>query len=135
MRHGQDVNAPPFEDVIQGFLDNPEAERTKEVNRWARAGFPFPDPFLPWAHPPQVMHTAAFCLQWANIQLKYFCGYQTTCRDLPDGGAKAYQIASSNLRRHFLVVVVVEKVRPLSKLVSVFCCPKYEKETPTIFCY
>ena len=31
VRHGQDAQAPPFEDCIQDFLDKPEATRTKKV--------------------------------------------------------------------------------------------------------
>lgn len=87
LRHGQDAAAPPFEQCIEGFLeDNADRPRSKVE-----------------------MDTTAFCMKWANIQLKYFCGYEQTCKDLPDGGAEAYAIAKRNLDVNFLVVVVVEK--------------------------
>ena len=66
---------------------------------------------FPAIHRFQVIDTTAFCMKWANIQLKYFCGYRSTCKELPDGGAEAYQIALHNMLRNFLLVVVVEKVR------------------------
>ena len=45
-------------------------------------------------------------MQWANIQLKYFCGYNSICRE-PTGSS--FTLARENIDENFLVVLVVER--------------------------
>lgn len=76
-RHGQDTTAPSFDDCISEYLQGNKRMAVK------------------WK-----------CMQWANIQLKYFCGYNSICREAT---SSSYTLARENMDSNFLVVLVVER--------------------------
>lgn len=69
------------------------------------------------------------CLHWANIQLKYYCGYADECKEAE---APALALATANIRHHFAVVVVVERFAESLKLLEAFL-PAFFEGLPEVF--